>query len=47
MTVTESGYTSEQILQMSKAGLQQCLDKMAQALPRLRRGEAPFQAVSL
>ena len=28
MTVTEYGYTSEQMLQRSKAGLEQCLDKM-------------------
>ena len=29
MTVTEYGYTSDQMLEMSKAGLEQCLDKMA------------------
>jgi hypothetical protein len=29
MTITEFGYTSDQILELSKAGLQQCLDKMA------------------
>ncbi len=29
MTITEFGYTSEQQLNMSKAGLEQCLDKMA------------------
>ncbi len=29
MTVMEYGYTSDQILEMSKAGLEQCLDKMA------------------
>ncbi len=29
MTVTEYGYTSEQALELSKAGLEQCLDKMA------------------
>jgi hypothetical protein len=29
MTVTEYGYTSDQIFDLSKAGLEQCLDKMA------------------
>ena len=29
MTITEFGYTNEQTMQMSKAGLEQCLDKMA------------------
>ncbi len=29
MTVTEYGYTSDQQLEMSKAGLEECLDKMA------------------
>ncbi|MGH2586536.1 MAG: SRPBCC family protein [Dehalococcoidia bacterium] len=29
MTVTEYGYTSEQTVEISKAGLEQCLDKMA------------------
>lgn len=29
MTVTEYGYTSDQMLDMSKAGLEECLDKMA------------------
>jgi uncharacterized protein YndB with AHSA1/START domain len=29
MTVTEYGYTSDQIFDISKAGLEQCLDKMA------------------
>jgi uncharacterized protein YndB with AHSA1/START domain len=28
MTVTEYGYTSEEIMELSKAGLEQCLDKM-------------------
>lgn len=32
MTVTEYGYTSEQIFDLSKAGLEQCLDKMAASL---------------
>lgn len=32
MTVTEYGYGSEETAQMSKAGLEQCLDKMATAL---------------
>lgn len=29
VTVTESGYTSEEVLAISKAGMEQCLDKMA------------------
>lgn len=29
MTVTEFGYTNEQMFDLSKAGLEQCLDKMA------------------
>jgi uncharacterized protein YndB with AHSA1/START domain len=29
MTVTEFGYTSDQIFDLSRAGLEQCLDKMA------------------
>jgi uncharacterized protein YndB with AHSA1/START domain len=29
MTVTEYGYTSDQMFDLSKAGLEQCLDKMA------------------
>ena len=29
MTVTEYGYTSDQAHDLSKAGLEQCLDKMA------------------
>jgi uncharacterized protein YndB with AHSA1/START domain len=29
MTITEFGYTSEQHYELSKAGLEQCLDKMA------------------
>ena len=32
MTVTEYGYTSDQWFDLSKAGLEQCLDKMAAAL---------------
>ncbi len=28
MTVTEHGYTSDQIVDLSRAGLEQCLDKM-------------------
>ena len=32
MTVTEHGYTSDQVADMSKAGLEQCLDKMAASL---------------
>jgi hypothetical protein len=29
MTVTEYGYTTEQARDLSKAGMEQCLDKMA------------------
>ena len=29
MTMTEFGYTSDQLFDLSKAGLEQCLDKMA------------------
>jgi uncharacterized protein YndB with AHSA1/START domain len=32
MTVTESGYTTDQAVETSKAGLAECLDKMAQSL---------------
>jgi uncharacterized protein YndB with AHSA1/START domain len=32
MTVTEHGYTSEQAHDISKLGLEQCLDKMAESL---------------
>jgi uncharacterized protein YndB with AHSA1/START domain len=32
MTVTEYGYTSDQAHDLSKAGLEQCLDKMAESL---------------
>lgn len=32
MTVTEYGYGSEETAQMSKSGLEQCLDKIATAL---------------
>jgi uncharacterized protein YndB with AHSA1/START domain len=34
LTVTESGYISDQAHDISKAGLEQCLDKMAAALSR-------------
>jgi uncharacterized protein YndB with AHSA1/START domain len=34
MTVTEQGYTSEHMLEMSKLGLEQCLDKMAALVAR-------------
>jgi uncharacterized protein YndB with AHSA1/START domain len=34
MTVTEYGYTSDQWFDLSKQGLEQCLDKMAAALAR-------------
>ncbi|MGH2376805.1 MAG: SRPBCC family protein [bacterium] len=32
MTVTEYGYTSDQMFDLSKTGLEQCLDKMAASL---------------
>jgi uncharacterized protein YndB with AHSA1/START domain len=32
LTVTEYGYTSDQMFDLSKAGLEQCLDKMAESL---------------
>lgn len=32
MTVTEYGYTSDQHLELSRAGLDECLDKMAESL---------------
>lgn len=32
ITVMEYGYTSEQVVELSKAGLEQCLDKMATSL---------------
>ncbi len=32
MTVTEYGYTSDHMFDLSKAGLEQCLDKMAASL---------------
>jgi hypothetical protein len=35
-TVTEQGYTSDQLLEMSKVGLEQCLDKMAALVARRR-----------
>ena len=34
MTVTEYGYTSDQIVDLSRAGLEQCLDKMAAIFAR-------------
>ncbi|MGH7454119.1 MAG: SRPBCC family protein [bacterium] len=34
MTVTEYGYTSDQAHDISKAGMEQCLDKMAASLAR-------------
>ena len=34
MTVTEYGYASDQVVEMSKQGLEQCLDKMAAALAK-------------
>jgi uncharacterized protein YndB with AHSA1/START domain len=34
MTVTEYGYTSEQAHDLSKAGLEECLDKMAEAFAK-------------
>jgi hypothetical protein len=34
VTVTEQGYTSDQTLEMSKLGLEQCLDKIAALVGR-------------
>ena len=34
MTVTEHGYTTEQARDLSKAGMEQCLDKMAAIFAR-------------
>ena len=34
MTVTEYGYTSDQVVDISRAGLEQCLDKMAAIFAR-------------
>ena len=34
MTITEFGYTSDQQFELSKAGLEQCLDKMAAMLSK-------------
>lgn len=34
MTVTEFGYADEQVRDQSKAGLEQCLDKMAALLEK-------------
>ena len=34
MTVTEHGYTSDQAHDLSKAGLEQCIDKMAAIFAR-------------
>jgi uncharacterized protein YndB with AHSA1/START domain len=37
VTVTEQGYTSEQTLEMSRMGLEQCLDKMAALVSQVPR----------
>jgi uncharacterized protein YndB with AHSA1/START domain len=34
MTVTEHGYTTEQARDLSRAGMEQCLDKMAAIFAR-------------
>jgi len=34
MTVTECGYSSNQTFDVSNAGLEQCLNKMAEALAK-------------
>ena len=39
MTVTEFGYRDEQMRDQSKAGLEQCLDKMAALLAQHRHGQ--------
>jgi len=38
MTVTEIGYREEHVRDQSKAGLEQCLDKMAALLAHHRQG---------
>jgi hypothetical protein len=40
MTVTEYGYTSDGAFEMSKLGLEQCLDKMAASFGGTSRGPA-------
>ena len=47
MTVTEFGYTVEFIFELSRAGLEQCLDKMAANLRRSSpaRSPVPFGAM--
>jgi uncharacterized protein YndB with AHSA1/START domain len=32
ITITETGYTNAQVVELSRAGMMQCLDKMEQAL---------------
>ena len=44
MTVTEYGYTSDQILDISRAGLEQCLDKMAASLRKVTNNEEASMA---
>lgn len=44
LTVTESGYTTEQIVEISKAGMQQCLDKMEKVL-LLQKAQLPENVV--
>jgi len=34
ITVTEYGYTSAEVVELSKAGMNECLDKMAEALAK-------------
>ncbi len=44
MTVTEYGYTSDQMVDISKAGLEQCLDKMAASLRTVTNNEEASMA---
>ena len=44
MTVTEYGYTSDQMVDISKAGLEQCLDKMAASLCTVTNNEEASMA---
>jgi uncharacterized protein YndB with AHSA1/START domain len=44
MTVTEYGYTSDQMFDLSRAGLEQCLDKMAASLRTVINNEEASMA---
>ena len=44
MTVTEYGYTADEVVDMSRAGLEQCLDKMAESFEDSTQGAADDQS---